>query len=133
MPALRPNAAGALPELRPCPEPHVFKDGMMTANCCVPPFLSPGKSANNNYTKLILDLWQFDAEKETAYISTLTAYLETNQSLEAAGRKLSVHRNPVAYRINRMKELYHAGFSNTYSELQNSFGWLLRTLGSYRL
>lgn len=90
--------------------------------------LIPQKESDQFYTKLVQDLLKSDMEKGTEYITTLMAYLEADRSLEVTGKKLSIHRNTVVYRINRMKELYGADFSDMYTNLQNYFGCLLVAL-----
>ena len=54
---------------------------------------------------------------------------KNGRKYSAADKRLRVHRNTVAYRIDRMRELFGADFSDEYQNLQNYFGCLLLTLG----
>src|SRR5262249_3402183 len=50
-------------------------------------------------------LLDYDARKHSDLIDTLTEYLECGGSYDAAARSLSVHRNTLKYRLQRIREL----------------------------
>lgn len=51
------------------------------------------------------DLIDYDARKGTELVATLTEYLEQGGSYAVTSRRLSVHRNTLKYRMQRIREL----------------------------
>lgn len=48
-----------------------------------------------------------DSEHETSYYETLKAYLLNKMDHQKTAKKLSIHKNTVIYRIQRIEELFH--------------------------
>ncbi|MGH3825147.1 MAG: PucR family transcriptional regulator [Pseudonocardiaceae bacterium] len=51
------------------------------------------------------DLLDYDSRKQSDLVDTLTEYLECGGSYDAAAQSLSVHRNTLKYRLQRIREL----------------------------
>ena len=49
---------------------------------------------------------RYDRENGTAYLQTLNAYLEQGANQRRTAEALFVHINTVAYRLQRMRELF---------------------------
>lgn len=47
----------------------------------------------------------YDRRHQAGYVQTLSAYLESNASLQATARELSLHVNTVSYRLRRIQSL----------------------------
>lgn len=60
-----------------------------------------------NYTRRTIEsIVDYDREHGTGYFTTLAAYLLHKQNLSAVADKLYIHKNTVAYRIQRIEELF---------------------------
>jgi purine catabolism regulator len=53
----------------------------------------------------LLQLKQFDTEKNTEYYDTLYEYILCGKNLNELSKKLMIHRNTAVYRINKVKGL----------------------------
>ena len=77
-------------------------------------------------------LWQMagmDAEKETNYFESLDAYLSCGMDLKRAAQRLGVHRNTLAYRMERAQALFGLDFKDVNRCFELLFSlWLWRSL-----
>lgn len=65
-----------------------------------------GNPAVETFRRQVLgDLEEYDRRRGTDLIATLEAYLSSGGSLAEAAAALSVHRNTLSYRVNRISEL----------------------------
>jgi purine catabolism regulator len=53
----------------------------------------------------LLELKQYDTEKNTEYYNTLYEYILCGKNLNELSKKLMIHRNTAVYRINKVKDL----------------------------
>lgn len=61
---------------------------------------------------VILDIYHYDAEKNTEYLDTLYQYLINHLSPTKTAQALFIHKNTVLYRIKRLEELFELDFSD---------------------
>lgn len=66
--------------------------------------LSGTQEMKDFYNDLLGRLLRYDRETGSELMSTLEAYLYTGNAMQAAGR-LNVHRNSLAYRLRRIREI----------------------------
>jgi DNA-binding PucR family transcriptional regulator len=67
----------------------------------VPDLRELNKFADDVFGRLL----QYDRQKRTGLLRTLSAYLKSNGSLQAAGKSLHLHPNSIAYRLGRIRDL----------------------------
>ena len=56
---------------------------------------------------LLEEIREYDEKNNTVYFPTLKAYCNAFFDRDRAAEDLSVHRNTLAYRLNRMEEIFH--------------------------
>ena len=69
---------------------------------------------------------EYDLKNATDYLETLYHYLGNRCSVQKAADKLYVHRNTVAYRVNKMRELFGLDFEDDRQNYLNYTSCLLR-------
>ena len=69
---------------------------------------------------------EYDQKNGTEYLETVYQYLACQCSVQRAAEKLYVHRNTVAYRIARVKELFGLSFEDNVKNYLNFTSCLLR-------
>ena len=74
------------------------------------------------FSSSIGPLASYDKENHTNLVDTLEIYLLENQNSSSAAKKLFVHRNTMAYRINKIKQLLNFDFSDTEKLLRLQIG-----------
>jgi hypothetical protein len=67
----------------------------------VPELRELNKFADDVFGRLL----QYDREKGAGFLRTLSTYLKSNGSLQAAGKSLHLHPNSIAYRLGRIRDL----------------------------
>ncbi len=65
-------------------------------------------------TEMIRNIHQYDVKNATDYLETIYQYLCSSCSVHKAAERLYVHRNTVAYRIGKIKELFDLSFDDGY-------------------
>ena len=77
-------------------------------------------------------LWQMarmDAQKETNYLESLDAYLSCGMDLKRAAQRLGVHRNTLAYRMERAQALFGLDLKDVNRCFELLFSlWLWRSM-----
>ena len=77
-------------------------------------------------------LWRMarmDEERETNYLDSLEAYLSCGMDLKRAAQRLGVHRNTLAYRMERAQALFGLDFKDVSRCFELLFSlWLWRSL-----
>lgn len=66
-----------------------------------------GKNYLHNHYK---ELKKYDQKHDSFYLETTRAYIECDRHLDSAAERLHVHKNTVAYRIKKIKELFQINF-----------------------
>lgn len=88
-----------------------------------------GNPAVESFRRQVLgDLEEYDRRRGTQLIETLEAYLSSGGSLAEAAAMLSVHRNTLSYRINRIAELSGRDLANPRDRLLLRVALLCRDL-----
>ena len=64
------------------------------------------------------EIYMYDKKHKTEYIDTLWNYLNTGESISSAAKMMYVHKNTIAYRISRIKELFQLDLSHYESNFQ---------------
>lgn len=59
----------------------------------------------------VLQILHYDTENKTEYLNTLASYIENNCNQKKTASSLFLHINTIAYRIQRIKELFGIQFS----------------------
>ena len=77
-------------------------------------------------TEAVRRVYEYDRNHATEYLDTLYHYLSNQCSVQKAAEKLYVHRNTVAYRMTRIRELFAIDFDNGYKNHMNLISCLLR-------
>ena len=67
--------------------------------------LPPGVLQENRYLDRVYELAAYDRAHDSDLLETLETYLDMGTTSSDAARKLSVHRNTLAYRLERIGEL----------------------------
>lgn len=82
-----------------------------------------GFSVNDFCHSRVFDICEYDRLEGSDYRATLMAYLRSGCNLRVAAEMVGVHRNTLAYRIRRLKELFDINLDepNTCFELLFSF------------
>ena len=62
--------------------------------------------ADSFICRKVYEIYLYDIEHKTQYVNTLWSYLRAKESVSEAGKIMYVHRNTIAYRISRIKELF---------------------------
>lgn len=70
------------------------------------------ESLNSFVSEQINSILAYDKENGTDYFHTLHVFLQSDRSFVLAAKKLFTHKNTVAYRIGRMKELFNLDLSS---------------------
>jgi len=65
----------------------------------------------------IVAMYHYDQEHQTEYLFTLKTYLEHNMQPVSTVNALFIHRTTLAYRLNKMQELFSISFSNAKERL----------------
>lgn len=68
-----------------------------------------GKNYLHNHYK---ELEKYDQKHESFYLETTRAYIECDRHLDSVAERLHVHKNTVAYRIKKIKELFQINFDD---------------------
>lgn len=76
-------------------------------------------------TEVVRKISEYDRKNATQYMETLYYYLASGCSVQKAAQKLYVHRNTVAYRVTKVKELFGITFDDTEKNYANYMSCLL--------
>lgn len=76
-------------------------------------------------TEVVRRICEYDHKNATEYLETLYYYLGSGCSVQKAAQKLYVHRNTVAYRVTRAKELFGITFDDEQKNYANYMSCLL--------
>ena len=80
------------------------------------------------YTEGFSRLCQFEEENEKGYLTTLTAYLDNNMSVNAASKAIFMHRNTMTQQLEKIEEILGVSLKDS------RMCWYLRLcLKSYEL
>ncbi len=77
-------------------------------------------------TEAVRRIYEYDLNHATEYLDTLYHYLGSQCSVQKAAEKLYVHRNTVAYRVARIRELFDMHFDDDCKNYLNFTSCLLR-------
>lgn len=77
-------------------------------------------------TEAVRRIYEYDLKNATDYLDTLYHYLGSQCSVQKAAEKLYVHRNTVAYRVTRIRELFGIDFDDGHKNYLNFTSCLLR-------
>lgn len=77
-------------------------------------------------TEVVRRIHEYDRKNATNYLETLYHYLGNQCSVKKAADKLFVHRNTVAYRIGKMRELFDLSFEDDQKNHINYLSCQLR-------
>lgn len=77
-------------------------------------------------TEIVRRIREYDRKSATQYLETIYYYLGSGCSVHKAAEKLYVHRNTVAYRVARAKELFGIDFEDAQKNHMNYMSCLLR-------
>lgn len=80
---------------------------------------------NRYATEVVRRIREYDQKNATDYLQTLYYYLGSGCSVQKAAQKLYVHRNTVAYRVAKMKELFAIAFDDARKNYTNYMSCLL--------
>jgi len=69
-------------------------------------------------SSVIADIQNYDEENETNYFETLQEYLKNNCNVSRASEEMFVHKTTMAYRLERIKEIFHLDLENYEKRLQ---------------
>jgi purine catabolism regulator len=72
----------------------------------------------NSYFRAAVKLAEHDAAHKSAWLESLEAYLLSGGKTMEAARKLSVHRNSLAYRLRRIEELLDVDLSQAHTRFE---------------
>ena len=64
------------------------------------------------------EIYRYDKNHKTEYIDTLWNYLNAGESASGAAKMMYLHKNTIAYRISRIKELFQLDLSHYESNFQ---------------
>jgi DNA-binding PucR family transcriptional regulator len=78
--------------------------------------LPPDVIRGNVYMAAVQQLAEYDTEHDTHFIQTLEVYLDAASVADAAAN-LYVHRNTLAYRLERIERLIHVDLSAPHHRL----------------
>lgn len=73
----------------------------------------------------VKDIKHYDIKRGTNYFETLFQYLACNKSLLETSKLLFIHKNTVAYRIAKIKELFNLDFSDFYHNFELYYSCLI--------
>lgn len=76
-------------------------------------------------TEVVRRICEYDHKNATEYLETLYYYLGSGCSVQKAAQKLYVHRNTVAYRVTKAKELFGITFDDEQKNYANYMSCLL--------
>ncbi len=86
----------------------------------------PDKDPFDQYsTEVVRRIHEYDLKNATDYLETLRHYLGNQCSVQKAADKLYVHRNTVAYRVGKIKELFGLSFEDDQKNYLNYTSCLL--------
>ena len=77
---------------------------------------------------LLYEIKDYDEKNQTEYFQTLFRYAVELYDKDAAAAALSIHKNTLSYRLNRIAELFHVDFSDRRARLNlelSCFLWFL--------
>ena len=77
------------------------------------------------YSKDLARVLQHDLEHNTQYCEIIRIFIESNQSLTQAAKRLHVHKNTVYYRISKIKELFAIDLDDPLKRFQIYYSLLL--------
>lgn len=60
----------------------------------------------------IMEIRTYDKKYNTSYLDTLRCYSKNNFNAQATSRNLSLHRNTIDYRLNKIRELFDIDINN---------------------
>ena len=81
---------------------------------------------NQYSTEAVRRIHEYDLKNATDYLETLCHYLGSQCSVQKTADKLYVHRNTVAYRVNKMRELFGLDFEDDRQNYLHYTSCLLR-------
>ena len=76
-------------------------------------------------TEVVRRIEEYDRKNAAEYMDTLYCYLGSGCSVQKAAQKLYVHRNTVAYRVSKVKELFNISFDDAQKNYANYMSCLL--------
>lgn len=65
----------------------------------------------------IVEMHYYDIEHHTEYLFTLKIYLDNNMQPVSTARELFIHRTTLAYRLEKIQELFHISIDNAHNRL----------------
>lgn len=77
-------------------------------------------------TEAVRRIHEYDLKNATDYLETLCHYLGSQCSVQKTADRLYVHRNTVAYRVNKMREMFGLNFEDDRQNYLNYTSCLLR-------
>jgi len=77
-------------------------------------------------TDVVRRIHEYDLKNATDYLETLCHYLGSQCSVQKAADRLYVHRNTVAYRVGKIRELFDLSFEDDRQNYLNYTSCLLR-------
>jgi hypothetical protein len=81
----------------------------------------------------IYEIIEYDRTHSTEYYNTLCAYSLSMHNNEATSKQLSIHRNTLLYRLNRIKELFDLPYENEQTSLHLLCSFLLSEAEKYNI
>ena len=83
------------------------------------------------FRELVLPLVNYDRERGSGLVRTLTVYFETGTNASKTADRLFLHRNSLLYRLERIQTLTGLDLSNHESRLILQLGLLALNRGEY--
>lgn len=83
------------------------------------------------FRELVLPLANYDRERGSGLVRTLTVYFETGTNASKTSERLYLHRNSLLYRLERIQELTGLDLRDHESRLILQLGLLALSRGEY--
>ncbi len=81
----------------------------------------------------VLLIKQYDEEYGTNYYETVRIYLKCDRRMSAAAAIFDIHKNTMAYRIGKVKELFNINFDDPMKRFQFMYSFLLEEIIDVKL
>lgn len=78
--------------------------------------------ALESFRELVAPLEEYDREHNSDLIRTLTVFFDANANASEAAEKLYLHRNSMAYRLDRIRQLTGLDLKNPETRLALQLG-----------